>query len=274
MEAFFDAPEKTAFQKFLHTAGKPMVWLQWRGVEALLSWQFKLKKCGMRPAHRIEDQIGGSLGVEPVGFYDRVASGAIQAHCTEIDRFEGKEAILKNGTRLACDAVVFGTGFRQSLPFFPADVQQKLTDDAGLFRLYRNILPLALPGLAFVGYNSSFFSTLTSEIAARWLAAAAAGDMTLPPAEEQKRSVEKMLTWRRTIRPSAAEFGGSCVAPFNFMYLDSLMRDMGLRTKASRNGLKEFFKPIDPKDYGKLLKGLKRSPVAVASTKAEVAVPA
>ena len=273
-EAFFDAPEKTAFQKFLHTAGKPLVWLQWRTLEALLTRQFGLRKCGMRPAHRIEDQIGCSLGVEPPGFYERVRSGAIEAHCTEIDRFEGRTVVLKNGTRLDCDVVVFGTGFRQALPFFGQDVHRVLTDNSGLFRLYRNILPPTLPNLAFIGYNSSFFSTLTSEIAAQWLAAAMAGRLALPFKEAMEHSVDQALTWRRTVRPGAAEFGGSCVAPFNFMHLDSLMRDLGLRTRASRNGLREFFKPIDPKDYGKLLKDLSRQPAPTVYPRAAETVTA
>lgn len=273
-EAFFDAPQKTAFQKFLHTAGKPMVWLQWRGLEALLTRQFGLRKCGMRPTHRIEDQIGCSLGVEPPGFYERVRSGAIQAHCTEIDRFEGRAVILKNGARLECDAVVFGTGFRQTLPFFGQDIQRALTDDSGLFRLYRNILPPALPNLAFVGYNSSLFSTLTSEVAAQWLATSVAGQLPMPSREVMEQSVKQTLTWRRTVRPGAAEFGGTCVAPFNFMHLDTLMRDMRLPTRASRNGLREFFKPIDPRDYGKLLKRLNRQPAPTAYPKIAEAVPA
>ncbi len=94
-EAFFNAPRKTAFQKFLHTAGKPMVWMQWRGLELLLKKQFSLKACNMLPSHRIEDQISCSLGVAPTGFYDKVKSGAIRAQQTEIERIEGDTIHLK-----------------------------------------------------------------------------------------------------------------------------------------------------------------------------------
>jgi hypothetical protein len=49
------------------------------------------------------------------------------------------------------------------------------------------------------------------------------------------------------------------------------MRDMGLRTKASRNPLYEFFKPINPKDYAKLLSAKRKAvvvrPVSVAVKK-------
>jgi dimethylaniline monooxygenase (N-oxide forming) len=77
-EAFFGYHRKTVGEKILHSIGKPMVWMQWRGLEALLKWQYDLKKCDMLPAHRIDDQISCSLGVEPVGFYKKVKDGSIR----------------------------------------------------------------------------------------------------------------------------------------------------------------------------------------------------
>jgi dimethylaniline monooxygenase (N-oxide forming) len=254
-EAFFDAHKKTSFQKVLHSVGKPMVWLQWRGLELLLSKQFKLKQCGMRPAHRIEDQISCSLGVEPVGFFERVAGKKIKAFCTEIERFEGRDVVLKNGESVRADLVVFGTGFKQRLPFLSLQYQQRITNSKGMFSLYRNILHPDLPQMGFVGFNSSLFTTVTSEVAANWLAATVADDLILPPAEEMFAEMARMEKWRSDGRPIASEFSGLCVAPFNFQHLDELMRDMGLRTRASKNTVREFFKPIDPKDYKKMLSG-------------------
>jgi cation diffusion facilitator CzcD-associated flavoprotein CzcO len=251
-EAFFNAPDKTPFQRVLHSVGRPMVWLQWRGLEALLKKQFRLKECGMVPTHRIEDQISCSLGVEPVGFYNYVREKKIQAEQSELDYFEGNTLVLKNGKRLQPELVVFGTGFRQSLPFLHR-YQDSLRDADGQYRLYRNIICPQLKGLGFVGYNSSLFSTLTSEVAANWLVAHVSGTMELPPVEAMQKEVERSITWRKVSRPIGSEFSGTCVAPFNFAHLDALMRDMGLRTQASRNFVVEFFKPINPADYKKLL---------------------
>ncbi len=52
-----------------------------------------------------------------------------------------------------------------------------------------------------------------------------------------------MGNWRQTGRPIAGEFSGTCIAPFNFMHLDQLMRDMGLRTTATRWLPYEFLSP-------------------------------
>lgn len=260
-EAFFKPYRKTGFQKVLHTIGKPMVWLQWRGIELLLKSQFKLKQCGMVPAHRIDDQISCSLGIAPEGFYEKVHNGMIRAVNSEIDCFKGNTIVLKSGDTLNPDVVVFGTGFRQSLRFLGSRYQQLLRDENGMFSLYRNILNPKVPKLGFVGFNSSLFSTLTSEIAANWLAQYVKGNITLPPLQEIEREISEVANWRRKIRPVSSEFSGLCVAPFNFQHLDELMKDMGLGTRASRNFLYEFFKPINPKDYQVLLSKLKISRV-------------
>ncbi|MEC3880788.1 flavin-containing monooxygenase [Parapedobacter sp. 10938] len=254
-EAFFNARKKPVFQRILHSVGKPMVWAQWRLLELLLKKQFGLKKCGMLPTHRIEDQISCSLGVEPVDFYKKVAAGQIAGICSEVARFEGRDMVLTNGQVIRPDMVVLGTGFRQRLPFLNVQYQEMITNAKGMYTLYRNILHPDLPQMGFVGFNSSLFTTLTSEVAAHWLAAVVSGELILPPAEDMLDEMRAMEKWRSVGRPIASEFSGLCVAPFNFQHLDELMADMGLRTRASRNIIHEFFKPINPKDYKKMLSG-------------------
>ncbi|WP_353127166.1 flavin-containing monooxygenase [Parapedobacter pyrenivorans] len=254
-EAFFNARKKTVLQQVLHSVGKPFVWLHWRMLELLLKKQFGLKKCNMLPTHRIEDQISCSLGVEPVGFYSKIATGQIRGICTEIERFEGRDVVLKNGQVIRPDVVVFGTGFKQRLPFLQVQYQEMITTASGMYSLYRNILHPDLPQMGFVGFNSSLFTTLTSEVAAHWLAATVSGELILPPVEDMLHDMRLMERWRCEGRPIAAEFSGLCVAPFNYQHLDELMKDLGLRTRASKNVIYEFFKPINPKDYKKMLAG-------------------
>ncbi|HEX2532648.1 MAG TPA: NAD(P)-binding domain-containing protein [Chitinophagaceae bacterium] len=256
-EAFFNGPRKTAGHKILHSAGKPIVWLQWRALEALLKKQFHLKACDMVPEHKIEDQISCALGVAPVGFYENVQSGKIVGKRTEIERFEGRNVILKNGEVIAPDLVVCGTGFTQELPFLEDRARNMIIDKDGNYRLFRNIVHPKVPNLGFVGFNSSLFSTLTSEIAARWLVAYASKELQLPTAEKMKEEMDYMARWRHSFRPYANVFKGTCIAPFNFKHLDTLMKDMGLKTKVSRS-LFEHLKPINPKDYSILLRNSNR----------------
>jgi dimethylaniline monooxygenase (N-oxide forming) len=265
-EAFFNGPRKSTFQKILHSAGRPLVWAQWRALEALLKMQFKLKACGMVPEHRIEDQISCSLGVAPEGFYDKVRTGKIQAKKTGIERMEGKQVLLSNGESITPDVLVCGTGFTQELPFLEESYRRLIMGSNGQYRLFRNIIHPLVPQLGFVGFNSSLFTTLTSEVAAHWLVAYAGNQLNLPSPAEINDDMDYMDQWRTKVRPIAAEFSGTCIAPFNYMHLDRLMRDMGLPVKLTR-WPHEYLKPINPADYHRLLRGYKPSrqsqPVAV-----------
>ena len=253
-EAFFMPYRKTGFQKILHSIGRPMVWMQWRGIEMLLKSQFKLKACGMLPQHRIEEQISCSLGVAPEGFYEKVLSKKINAVNDEIASFSATGVHLKKGGHVDTNLVVFGTGFKQSLPFLSHEIKKLLRNDDGQFELYRNIINPKVPALGFVGFNSSLFSTLTSEVAANWLAELVSGNISLPEQTLIDQELALIGKWKEAVRPIAREFSGLCVAPFNFQHLDQLMQDMGLRTRASRNPFYEFFKPINPRDYQKILR--------------------
>ncbi|RZS75357.1 flavin-containing monooxygenase [Pseudobacter ginsenosidimutans] len=253
-EAFFSAPRKSIGQKLLHSIGRPLVWAQWRGLEALLKMQFKLKACGMVPKHRIEDQISCSLGVAPEGFYEKVRSGLINAKQTTIAKMEGKNVMLSNGETIQPDLVVFGTGFTQELPFLEPAYKQFIIGQNGQYRLFRNIINPQVPQLGFVGFNSSLFTTLTSEVAANWLVRYAEQKLALPSQEAMNKDMDHMEKWRSDSRPIASEFSGTCIAPFNYQHLDLLMRDMGLKRKLSLSPF-EYLKPINPKDYHQLLRG-------------------
>lgn len=267
-EAFFNAPRKSIGQKLLHSIGRPLVWAQWRGLEALLKMQFKLNACGMVPKHRIEDQISCSLGVAPEGFYKKVLSGAINARQTSIARMEGKNVVLSNGDSIQPDLIVFGTGFSQELPFLEPAYKSIIMGASGQYRLFRNIVHPQVPQLGFVGFNSSLFTTLTSEVAANWLVAYAEQRLALPSLNEMVADMDHMEKWRTHSRPIASEFSGTCIAPFNYYHLDLLMKDMGLKRKLSLSPF-EYLKPIDPKDYHQLLRGKRKNVIRGLKTEPE-----
>lgn len=267
-EAFFNAPRKSIGQKLLHSIGRPLVWAQWRGLEALLKMQFKLKACGMVPGHRIEDQISCSLGVAPEGFYKKVLSGAINAKQTTIAHMEGRKVVLSNGETIRPDLIVFGTGFSQDLPFLEPAYKSIIMGSSGQYRLFRNIVHPQVPQLGFVGFNSSLFTTLTSEVAANWLVAYAEQRLALPSLNEMVAEMDYMEKWRTSSRPIASEFSGTCIAPFNYHHLDLLMKDMGLKRKLSLSPF-EYLKPINPKDYHQLLRGKKKNIIKGLKTEPE-----
>jgi dimethylaniline monooxygenase (N-oxide forming) len=250
-EALFRDRRLEGFERVLHSAGRPLVWLFWRGIERHLRRAFALDAHGLVPDEPIERLVGCSLSLASGGFYERVADGTIGVRRGEVARMAPGGVELGDGTRIDADLVVFGTGFRQELPFLPDHLLEQVRGDDGSFRLHRNILPLALPRLAFVGYNSSLYSQLTSEIGARWLAEHVQGRIPLPPAVGMAREIEERLAWLRAERPNHMA-SGTCVVPFNFHYLNGLLRDMGARTWRSRNRLRELLMPVDPSLYADL----------------------
>ena len=56
----------------------PVIWANWRALEALLEAQFGLRKAGLRPRGRIEDSIHCATGIETPGFYKAVREGRIR----------------------------------------------------------------------------------------------------------------------------------------------------------------------------------------------------
>jgi cation diffusion facilitator CzcD-associated flavoprotein CzcO len=258
-EMLFRDRELRGAEKVLHTAGRPAVWLFWRGVETMLRATYRLGDCGMLPEGRIEQMVNCQLGLATDGFYEAVRAGRIDAHRSGVRALHAGAVELENGRRVRADVVVFGTGFRQEVPFLDESVRSVVQDGAGVFHLYRNLAHPDVPRLAFVGYNGSLYSQLTSEIGARWAARWFMGELRLPPREAVLREVEARWTWMRENRPTGVA-SGTCIVPFTLHYVDDLLRDMGARTvRRPLNRIREVMLPFDPSVYANLKAELDRN---------------
>jgi len=156
-------------------------------------------------------------------------------------------AALSTGVTLPADLVVCGTGWRQEVPFFDEALRRRLTDEHGNFELYRQIHPLEVPRLFFCGYNSSFFSPLSAEVAALWIAAFLAGDMELPPVERRREHVQARLRWMQE-RTGGHHARGTNVIPFSMHNIDETLADIGLDVSALTR-LRQWLAPVDPTAY-------------------------
>lgn len=263
----FDAPRgRRAAQRLL----APLTWANWRALEALLTLQFGLKRAGLRPAERIEDTIHCALGVETPGFYRMVADGRIRAVRGTIGRYEEGAVVASGGERIAADLVVLATGWHQELPFLGERERAALVEPDGAWRLYRQIVNPRVPNLGFVGFNSSFATTLSADLGARWLARYWDGALARQPtAAEMEAEIERSLAWRRTERPAAAGYGGLCVAPWHHRHFGQLLADMGARTRPA-NPVAAWLLPLDPAAYGKLLATAPQHRPAAAAAPAPV----
>jgi dimethylaniline monooxygenase (N-oxide forming) len=65
--------------------------------------------------------------------------------------------------------------------------------------LYRSMLPVRLPGVAFIGSEvSTFNNILTQGLQAAWLSRVLSGALELPPTHEMQRAIETEMHWKRT----------------------------------------------------------------------------
>ena len=230
----------------------PVIWANWRALEALLGLQFGLKKAGLRPEGRIEDSIHCATSIETPGFYKAIRDGRIRAVKGNITGY-APGTVLVDGAPIAADVVVLAIGWSQDLPFLDADARTKLIEPDGQYRLHRLMVNPDLPGLGFVGFNSSFASALSAELGAHWLARYVEGGLRRQPTDADMRAgIARALEWRRRDRQVAQAYGGLCIAPFHHAHFDELMVDMGARTKPA-NLLAAHLAPVSPKAYAKLL---------------------
>lgn len=250
-EALFRYRRLEGLERLLHTVGRPFVWLHWRFIERVLRITFSLDRAGLVPDEPIEKVVGCMLSLASNGFYDHVRAGRLNTRQGAIRRFAAGGVELEDGERMEADVVVYGTGFRQTVPFLDDEARGRIVGPEGNFRLYRNILPPDVPRLAFVGYNSSLYSQLTSEVGARWLAEHVAGHLALPPREEMAREIDARWEWLKAERPQGLA-SGTCIVPFCFHYINDLLRDMGARTWRTRNRPREYLLPMRPSVYADL----------------------
>ena len=252
-EEMFPGWGLSALSRIKHAIAKPLVWAHWRGLESLLKMQLKLHKCDMVPEGRIEDGVNCSVPIATPDFFPMVADGRITAIRGTFDHYDGKTIVMAGGQRVEADMAILAIGFKLDVPFLPQAYRDKLVQPDGQYRLYRVIANPDLPEMGFVGFNSSFCSVLTAEMAANWLVRYADGQLAKQPTPyEMQINMDMMLRFKRTERPAAGVYGGLCVAPYHFKHFDELLDDMGA-TVTRRGALAEKFLPPDADAYARFL---------------------
>jgi dimethylaniline monooxygenase (N-oxide forming) len=252
-EQMFQGWGASAAARLAYRIAAPMIWANWRGLESLLKAQLKLKKCNMVPEGRIEDGINCSVPIATPNFFQLVADGRIKAIRGTFDHYERGAVVISGGERVQADVAVLAIGYKLGVPFLPEPYRAKLVDADGQYRLYRLIANPDLPNMGFVGFNSSFCSVLSADLAANWLVRYADGQLARQPTTQQMRdNIEMMLHFKRVERPAAGVYGGLCVAPYHYRHFDELMADIGAK-QMRRNALAERFLPPDADAYARYL---------------------
>lgn len=251
-EGLFKYIHLKGLEVFLHGVGKPIRNSMLGQVQWVVTKQCKLNELDLHPNKPFETIARSTVSLVTDGFFESVAAGKIKVRknneiCQLVVRSEGRFALLASGDAVPADVVVCGTGWNQSVPFLAPDIMKKVTDSQGNFRLYRSMIPVNVPGLAFNGYNSSFFSQLNCEIGALWIADTLGGGLKLPTAAVQNETITARLAWMQE-RTDGKHSKGTNIIPFSLHHIDELLQDMGMPLSPLVR-FKQWLLPTNPADY-------------------------
>lgn len=251
-EALFPYIENKGFEHFLHGPGRGVRNSMIASLQKVSTRQLKLDKLGLVPAGTFDRIARSTVSLSTDELYEQVIAGttevARECEITSLGARDGKPvAMLSDGRTVLADLVVCGTGFKQVVPFLPQSIQDEITDERGNFELYRQILPLTVKRLHFCGYNSSFYSPLSAQVAALWTATHLMGGLDLPPPEEQREHVRRRLKWMEE-RTDGKHARGTNIIPFSMHNVDEMLDEIGINVGPFTR-FKQWLVPTNARDY-------------------------
>ena len=213
----------------------------------------RLPSLGMVP--RVPLPYSDSL--ETDGFFEAMAARHIDVRrersVAGLGATDGVPGVhLSDGTWLPAEVVVPATGFDQDLRFLDPAVRGELRSPDGAMELYRRILPLTVPRLAFAGWGNTYRSPLTAEIGAVWLAAHLAGALPTRTVTEMARTADR---YHLTHEQAAARREPQLPSG-SFEALDLLLDDLGMPLPGSVRR-RQWTVPLDPASYADLVPRLR-----------------
>ncbi|OBK81200.1 FAD-dependent oxidoreductase [Mycobacterium sp. 1164985.4] len=119
-----------------------------------------------------------------------VAEGRIEVR-PWMSSVDGTNVTFADGHAEQFDGILFGTGFKLSMPFLDNEIRSALDVDAVHFDTDRHTFHPDLPGLAFVGMwdqSGGYFVPL--ELQARWIAYTWGGTIRAPSGDDQRHAIE------------------------------------------------------------------------------------
>ena len=252
-EGLFRYIRLEGFEKFLHgPVGRPIRNSMLSSVQSLVTKQLKLNELGLHPNKPLETIARSTISLVSDGFYEAIKSSDIRMiKGAEIKKLSPGRALLSTGEEIPADIVVCGTGWRQEAPFFDEATQSKITDHEGDFRLYRSMIPVGVPNIAFNGYNSSFFSQLNCEIGALWIVDYLNGGHQLPSIDQQNSHIDRRLEWMKE-RTDGKHSKGTNIIPFSMHNIDELLDDMEMNVSGFTK-FTQWLGPVKPSSYKSIL---------------------
>merc|ERR1711907_760358 len=240
------------FAKILHCLAAPLKWLLWRIVELMFRFQFRLSG-DLVPCTRIEHDLFTGGQILSYEFRDMLRAGQVQSCKGAIASFEEKGVVLTDGSTMEADVVIFGTGFTKSYAYLEQRERDLLGRQTDGLHLYRNIFPMHVPNLCFIGAEvSTFNNILTQGLQALWLSQVLSGRVHLPPADAMAKDVDAAKSWKESWMPKKGD-RAAILQLHKMKYHDQLCIDMEVNhLRKGWNLFAEVFAPYSANDYSAL----------------------
>ncbi|MEV0359755.1 NAD(P)/FAD-dependent oxidoreductase [Nocardia sp. NPDC050697] len=248
-ESHFGYQRQRRPEKFLNGPGRSvrdsnLDLIQERTIRSL-----HLRELELVPEEPFGTVAHGTVDLAVDGFTEQVWAGRLTVVRDTVIEALGAEKVpvahLSDGQTIPADLVICATGYQQRVPFLTPFVQRQLTDDAGNFRLYRQILPPTVPRLSFAGYGGSALSALAAEAGAHWTAALLTHRLDLPGPTAMGEALDERLSW--LAERTGGGTHGTEAGPFGVHHIDELLADLHAEFPA-RLRFAQWFRPVTPDD--------------------------
>jgi dimethylaniline monooxygenase (N-oxide forming) len=244
----YQRPDK--WVKTLHERFPSLVSGFWRLTECIIKFQYPLKECDALSDEPIEIDVFNLDFLPRKEVYQLMQQGKIKNQRTSIKAFTETSIVLENGEEVACDVVIFGTGYKSNYSFLPKAFKKSQEAD-GVY-LYRHIIHPDLPNMAFIGRAATFSNSLTSHLASVWLVNLLKGKFQLPDREQMLVEIEAIKQWKRSFMPAISS-RATVIKLHMVHYHDELLRDAAINPYRKKNRFLEWLSDNRPADYREIL---------------------
>ena len=214
------------------------------------------------PDHHLKN--AGSTSLIAKDFISLKKKGLIVGKLDAIDEIINENTIrLTSGEELQVDMIICATGYMERCPFLSQQTAEALGlrtfkgTDKIEFNLYRRLVPVGVPNMAFVGFIISPGNWMVTEVASHWTSDYFLGRLKLPESEDRLR--EEIITHRSFIRQKF-DRPINQIVPYWLAPIEVYLKDMGVSLYRTNNWISEYFTIYRPSRF----KGLHEERRAVA----------
>jgi hypothetical protein len=205
-----------------------------------------------------------NLQMIPDDFIRLKREGRIIGKLGIIDEIVDETTIrLNSGEELQADMIISATGFVRRFPFFSEKHAQMmgLTASNGdtELNLYRQVIPVGIPNIAFIGFTESVGHWVIAEVASHWISDYFLIRLKIPYSQQEMcQEIKTIQTFvRKLFSHSTFSYRYYWTAP-----LEIYLKDMGLTLHRTNNWISEYFGVYRPER----LKGLHYERRIIAET--------